>query len=133
MTTNCQITVDLTTKKVTTSGDMSVRELALVTLLGASAAAAAGLILRILDDNRVELASCVSFAADGSTFVGTLDLSGALLAGAFAGDSPVQKHRFNLQVWSNESGAQSLLVGEDIQIMNNPLTAAIQAGTLTEA
>lgn len=131
--TNCQITIDLTSKQIAQSGEIAIRELVLVTLINGTGAVAADLVLNILDDAGVVMATCNSFAAVGATFVDTLDMSGALLAGKFTGDAADMFHRFALQVFSNESGAQSLLVSDEIRVMNNPFSAAVQAQVVTSA
>ena len=131
-TSVCTITVNLTRKTVSYSGVMSIRERVAVTITGATGSTIAGLILRLLKpDDHAEMAACESFAASGDDFVGTLDLSDAALASEFADDMANKVRSFVLQVWSE--GDNSSVVTDRVYVMNNPLTAAIQAETLTPA
>jgi hypothetical protein len=131
-TSVCTITVNLTTKKVSYSAAMTIREKVAVTITGATGATAAGLLLRVLKpDDQAEMAVCDSFTASGDDFVGSLDLSGDDLADEFDGDDAQKVRAFMLQCWNNTD--ENEVVTDKCVIQNNPLTAAIEATTLTEA
>lgn len=126
------ITVDLPSKRVTYSGLMAIREMVAVVLTGCTAADVAGIRLFIREPaGFAEMASCLSFSASGSDFVGTLDLSGAALADEFTGDMANKLRSFFLQVWNTVAG--DLVIADRVYIENNPLSAAVQAQTLTPA
>jgi len=126
------ITVNLDTKLVTYSGDMTIREQVGVTLTGATDSTTAGIVLRVLKpDDHAEMAQCSAWTASGDDFVGTLDLSGADLATEFEDDDAMKFRAFILQVWNTTDKA--LILEDRVYIKNNPLTAAVQAEVLTPA
>jgi hypothetical protein len=124
------ITVDLDKKTVSKSGVMCIREKVSVVISGASAADVTGIVLRVIEPcGFTEMAKCDSFTPSGATFVGTLDLSGDDLAGEFSDDTADKTRVFMIQVWNTVD--EDLIINDRILIMNNPLTTAIQAETLT--
>lgn len=126
------ITIDLDAKTATYGSIMTIRENVGITLVNATGATAAGLILRVLKpDDQAEMAACEEFTADGDNFTGVLDLSGDDLAAEFDGDLADKHRSFIMQVWDNTDGNEILT--DKIYIWNNPLTETIQDTELTEA
>jgi hypothetical protein len=110
---------------------MTIRELVSLIITGCADTTAAGLLLRILEPAGLALmAECASFTKTiNNTFIGTLDLSDAALADEFLGDDARKQRTFILRLWSGAD--KNLIIDDRVQIMNNPLTAAVQAATPT--
>ena len=117
-TTNWDLVVDLTTKKVTSTNAVAFRETVTVVLLGTASYSSNALELQMLDGGTV-VAVCTNLTAAGTNSAGgTMSLNTVPLAEAFTNEPATKVKNFAIGVWDTTTGR--LLVNDKVQVMNNP-------------
>ena len=123
LATDLTITITAATKKVTLSGQVSVRETVDVTITNIGSSSAENLLLGIIDGTNL-VAAGSSFTNLSGAAVGELNLNTEELTNVFAKATVGRSKRtFDLVVWDTD--AYALLANDTIDILNNPYVSGM--------
>jgi len=121
--TNSVLTIDLSSKTMTASSTIAIRETIYVSLVNIGASTPANLVLRVVRETNA-YANATNFTAAGTDTngnvmaYGPLDLNTTELVDYYEGLNPTVSREWSLAVWDTSIGR--LLVNDYIDIQNNP-------------
>ena len=112
------LTIDLTTKEVSTTGQIAIREDVTVKIYGANAVTTYDVIELGLLKGGTLLASLDTFTDETTYFQGTLSLSTEELVELFGNKSGRTTYNLELTLW--DTNENRLLINDHLEVMNNP-------------